>query len=262
MAAARIIWTLVLFAIPALVWADESFNGTPYTQNFDSLASSGSNISWANDSTIAGWYLYRIGTPPVAVPTYDASSGSGNAGSFYSFGLTSERALGGIGSGGSYFGNAGAGQTAGWMAFAIVNTSGITRNQFEVRYDGEQWRDANASAQTMTFEYGFGATFNTVATWTAPGGNFDFTSPLATNANAAVNGNTSGLLANRGGVIFQTWTAGEKLWLRWREVNNTGNDHALAIDNVRVESIPEPTGLGLALFLSLAGAARFRRRSV
>ena len=35
-----------------------NFNGATYTQNFDTLAISGTNIPWNNDSTIAGWSLF------------------------------------------------------------------------------------------------------------------------------------------------------------------------------------------------------------
>src|SRR5688572_22622447 len=68
---------------------------SPYSQNFDSLASAGTT----NDvSTLPlGWTFLETGTN--ANTTYAAGTGSGNAGNTYSFGLDSERALGGLLSG-------------------------------------------------------------------------------------------------------------------------------------------------------------------
>src|SRR5438105_425268 len=53
-----------------------AFN-TPLTENFDSLASSGSSIAWADNSTIPGFYSTRV--------VYNTGTGSSNAGSLYSF---------------------------------------------------------------------------------------------------------------------------------------------------------------------------------
>ena len=87
-----------------------------YSQNFDSLASSGTSKNWENDITIPGWFLFRQPTSaPVAVTTYNADIGTSNSGSFYSFGeaLANDRALGGIASGGAYFGSPASGGIAG-----------------------------------------------------------------------------------------------------------------------------------------------------
>jgi autotransporter-associated beta strand protein len=132
---------------------------------------------------------------------------------------------------------------AGYIAFAATNNSGVNLASFTVGFDGEQWRNGGAATpnfslpQTMTLQYGFGATFTDVQNWFGPGGTFDWTSPVygaaagATNG-AAVDGNAAGLVAGRGGTINGlTWGNGQTLWLRWIELNDTGNDHALAIDN-------------------------------
>ncbi len=207
-----------------------------YNQNFDALASSGSGNSWTNGtSPIPGWYLYRQPAPGTDITTYNADNGGSNAGSFNSFGSTgsSERALGGTASGGAYFGSPASGAIAGWIAAAFNNSSGSTINSVTVGFDGEQWRNGgNTSAQTMVLEYGFGATFAAVSTWTAPGGNFDWASPVIGASAAAVNGNVAGLVSGRGGSLNSlNWTSGSTLWIRWIERNDPGNDHGLAIDN-------------------------------
>ncbi len=237
----------------------------PYTQNFDSLASTGTNIVWTNDSTLAGWSLFTAAG--AAVPNYLANNGSGNAGSFVSFGANSatDRALGGLGSGGAYFGAPAPGAVAGYIALALSNDTGVELASFTLGFSGEQWRNGgNATPHTMALEYGFGSTFAGVTGWTAPGAGFiNFTSPIATATAAAVDGNAAGLVGGLGGTVATSWAPGSTLWLRWTENNELGNDHGLAIDNlsVSVTAVPEPGTWALML----AGLAAFgllaRRRA-
>ena len=200
-----------------------------YSQDFNSLTST----SWTNDSTLPGWSLFRRPAPGIAIGSIALGTGTSNSGSFYSFGSGGEFALGGVGSGGSYWGSPGTGTVAGWMAVAFQNDTGTTLDQFTVGYDGEQWRDGgNTTPQTMVLEYGFGSTFGSVSSWIAPGGTFDFTSPHTT-ATGAVDGNSSAnRVAELGGLISGlTWNSGDTLWIRWIENNDAGNDHGLAVDN-------------------------------
>ncbi|MEC4813126.1 MAG: Calx-beta domain-containing protein [Scytonema sp. PMC 1069.18] len=221
-----------------------NFNGS-YSQNFDTLTTSGSSNAWSNDTTIPGWSLFRQPTPGTVITAYSANNGSSNTGSFYSYGTTSstDRALGGLGSGGSYFGSPASGDIAGWIAFSTTNTTGSTINSLNVAFNGEQWRNGgNASAQTMVLEYGFGTDFTTVPTWTAPGNNFDWTSPVATATAAAVDGNVDGRVADRGGTLNNlNWANNDTLWIRWVERNDAGSDHGLAIDDFSISAVTTPT---------------------
>ncbi|RQO59770.1 PEP-CTERM sorting domain-containing protein [Paucibacter sp. KBW04] len=238
-----------------------------YSQSFDSLAktTSTSNVAWANDSTLAGWSLFN--KDKAAITSYLADAGGSNTGGFRSFGVSgnSDRALGGVGSGGTYFGSPANGAVAGWIALSLTNNSGSALAGFNLAFDGEQWRNGgNATAHSMVLEYGFGASFAAVTSWTAPGANFDWTSPVVGTTAATVNGNGAGLVAGRGGQINTAWAAGDTLWVRWTERNETGNDHGLAIDNVSFSAVaaavPEPQTY--ALLLAGLGAIGFvaRRR--
>ena len=68
--------------------ASAAFNyssaGSTYTQNFDSLASSGTEHEWVNDATVKGWHLYRVtagnNSTPFPMSLYDASNGSADNG--------------------------------------------------------------------------------------------------------------------------------------------------------------------------------------
>jgi autotransporter-associated beta strand protein len=210
------------------------------TQDFNSLTLSATAQPWANDTTVTlgdstldGWSLFNALN--ASITTYLGGTGSSSTGSFYSFGVdnvSTERALGGVGSGGAYFGSPVAGAVAGYIAFAARNSSTATLTSFTVGFDGEQWRNGgNTSPQTMVLQYGFGDTFDLVV-WNTPGGSFDWTSPVASGTAAAVNGNTAGLVAGRGGTINGLdWQTNQTLWIRWVELNDPGNDHGLAIDN-------------------------------
>ncbi len=222
-----------------------NYSGDAYSQNFDSLAGSGS-IAWTNDSTLSGWSLFRRPAPGTAITSITGGAGSSNAGAFYSFGLgDGDQALGGVGSGGTYWGSPSTGNVAGWMAVALTNGTGSSIDAFTLNFDGEQWRDGgNTNTQNMVLEYGFGSSFDSISAWTAPGGNFDFVSPSTTGPAGARDGNDpANRVADLGGEITGiNWTSGDTLWLRWIEDNNTGNDHGLAIDNFELstETVVEP----------------------
>jgi len=79
--------------------------GSPYTQNFDSLASSGAppaDTNWTDNTTIPGWYASK--TQVGAISAYRVGTGSDTAGALYSFGVAgaspvTDRALGSVASG-------------------------------------------------------------------------------------------------------------------------------------------------------------------
>lgn len=237
-----------------------------YSQNFDSLPSSGSTLTWVNDSTILGWDLYT--GAGSAIGTLAIGNGGSNAGNFYSFGTTSsgERALGGVGSGGTVFGSPVSGAVAGYIAVAFKNQTGQELNGFTLGFDGEQWRNGgNTTAQTMELQYGFGSTFGAVSSWTTPGGSFNWASPVVGSTSAAVNGNAAGLVSGLGGTVENlSWGQDETLWVRWIEVNNVGNDHGLAIDNVQLTVTAVPEAETYAMLLAGLGAIGWvaRRRAV
>ena len=232
---------LTFEALEARYVLSVNFTGL-YTQSFNSLPTSGSSISWTNDSTLQGWHLLRQPAPATAITAINAGDGSSNAGSFYSFGAAgagpmADRALGAVASGAAYFGSPASDATAGWMALSLTNTTGTTVNSLEINYDGEQWRNGgNTSAQTMVLEIGFGNTYADVAVWSPIGASFDFTSPIHAATAATLDGNNAASrVAGIGGTVTNLeWNNGATLWLRWTERNDIGNDHGLALDNVKI----------------------------
>lgn len=198
---------------------------SPYSQNFDSLANSGTN-PWNDDSTISGWYSNRT--------SYTAGTGSSNTGSLYSFGSTgsTERALGSVASGSTntiYYGA------------RFVNNTSNTINGLNISYTGEQWRNAgNTSSQILDFQYQIGATSLTSGNWLDFNA-LDFTSPIATATPGALNGNAAGnrtaLSSTLGGLNV---APGQEIWLRWQDVDNSGADHGLGIDDFSISTVDAP----------------------
>lgn len=200
-----------------------------YTQNFDSLATTGTSVTWADNVTLPGWYLSRL--------TYDSGTGSSSTGAAYSFGssASSDRALGSVASGST-------GQIMYGLRFRN-DTTGIFTG-FNIDYVGEQWRKANnGTSHSLQFSYKIsanpitslaGADFSSVT-------QLDFIGPVAGATTAtALNGNLS---ANQDYLFFslifgQTLDPGEEIMFRWIDAEDTNADHGLAIDNLSIE-IPE-----------------------
>ncbi|MEH2173468.1 Calx-beta domain-containing protein [Nostoc sp.] len=199
-----------------------TFTGT-YSQNFNSLASSGTSTSWVNDSTISGWYATRT--------SYNVGSGTNNTGGLYSFGITGDRALGSIAS---------ASTGAIYYGLRLQNNTGSPITQLQISYTGEQWRNGgNTLQQQLKFSYQTAATLTslTTGTWT-PVTSLDFTGPIATATPGALIGNQTNnkVVITPVTITLATPIAnGEEIILRWEDIDDGGNDHGLAIDDVSVK---------------------------
>src|SRR5436309_8375887 len=116
--------------------------GTPLTENFDTLASTGTGLIWTDNSTIPGWYSNRT--------TYNSGTGSSNTGALYSFGIAgtnpvTDRALGSVASGTTL---------TIYQAVRLTNNTGTTITSLAISYVGEQWRNGgNTAAHSLTFQY-------------------------------------------------------------------------------------------------------------
>lgn len=190
-----------------------------YSQNFDTLASSGT----AQSTLPAGWELSESGTNANA--TYDTDTGSSTTGNTYSYGsaASTDRAFGGLQSG-SLIPTIGAGFT---------NNGSTPIISVAIGYTGEQWRLGAAGRQDrIDFQYSTNATSvgDGTATWTDVN-TLDFSSPVTLSVGAK-DGN---LAANRtviSAVSFSvTVNVGSNLFIRWTDFNATGADDGLAVDD-------------------------------
>ena len=198
-----------------------------YSQNFNSLANTGTGLAWADNSTITGWYSSRT--------VYNAGTGSSNAGALYSFGeaASTDRALGSVGSGSTgtvYYGA------------RFKNSTGTTITKLKIVYRGEQWRNGgNASTQTVNFAYQISNTVITsltAGTW-SPVTSLDFTSPVTGASSATLVGNDA---ANSLEITYSITSlnipANAEFMIRWEDIDHGGSDHGLSIDDFSIEANP------------------------
>jgi len=223
-------FVFLFFALPAFAQVSLTALDTAYTQNFDTLPSSGTT-AWTSNSTVPGWYSVRTGTGTSIV----ADIGTSTGGNLYSYGAAaaSDRALGTLGSG-----NATAGSF--FHGVRLANNTGGTITSLDVAYVGEQWRNSAAAAQTVAFSYLVGSptVSGTLTEFQSAGTavtNLDFTSPITGGVAGPLDGNAA---ANRTAKSF-TITGlsipnGTEIMLRWSDPDHSGADHGLAIDDVSI----------------------------
>ncbi len=195
------------------------------SQDFNTLASSGTN-AWTDNSVLSGWYANHTG-----LSNYLIGTGSAVTGGLYSFGASAatDRALGSVCSNGT---------GAIRHGVRVKNNGASNITSLTVAYTGEQWRNGgNTTAHKLDFAYSNpAATVTSVTVGTFIDLNtLDFTGPIATATTAALDGNAA---ANRTVIAAQTITvtipAGQEIMLRWEDLNDTGNDHGLAVDDLTV----------------------------
>jgi hypothetical protein len=225
----------------------------PYTQDFDTLASTGTSAALP-----AGW--------AISTATYTADNGNSMTGGIKSYGATppskfaaTERALGSLATGatGTLFYGA-----------EFENATGKTIDRLDISYTGEQWRRGKnmpQRAETLFFEYSLNATSVTdaLATWTSVSSldftspNTSSTSPSALDGNAAANRTSLSATINGGLSIAD----GAVFWIRYRDPNDTGEDHGLGVDGFSLMplAVPEP-GSAILLALTMGGFGFLYRR--
>jgi hypothetical protein len=225
-----------------------------YTQNFDTLASSGTSLT-----VPFGWRFNEVGTSANTLYTASNGVGSGSfTGDTYSFGSTSssDRAFGELSSGNVV-------STIG-ARFTNAGTNAITA--ITISYYGEQWRIGNSALDNLAFEVSTNATSLTTGTWTTVSA-LTFSQIFTSPSNSPLDGNLSAnrMLKSANNIALPTAVApNANFWIRWSGTNATGNDHGLAIDDFSISAVPEPSAVafaGLSL-LGLGMAARRRWRGI
>lgn len=212
--------------------------GTNYSQNFDTLATSGTSNGWTNNATLPGWYAAKGGGEAT---NYIASTGTSTAGSIYSFGVSganpaSDRALGSLA----------ASSTSYAFGVRFVNNTGMTITNLRVSFTAEQWRNASgSSAETNVLEFSYRVANEPLTSADAAGSQawipfpaLDFNSPIV---NVGGSGNTLDGNAPENRQVFSnavltgtTVLPNQEIFLRWRDVDNASGDAGLAIDDLTV----------------------------
>lgn len=208
------------------------YTSTPYTQNFDTLANSGTANAWIENTTLPGWYANQTKTP------FEVTNilASGTGGGLYSLGASAstERALGALPTG-----------TPGGIAYGLrfTNNTALAMSNIVVSFTGEQWRRVTSGGtQTIAFSYCVSSSeitnadaTGTLYSW-SPVTALDFVSPNL-GATVALDGNAStnrqALSSSLPGVVL---LPGKELFLRWLDVDDPGGsgDYGMGIDDLSV----------------------------
>jgi len=193
---------------------DSKFAGVGMSENFDTMST----------TLPLGWH---------ASSSLSNDDGNSSAQGIKNYGSNSNRSLGSLGTGS--------------FGLKLRNTStgskSITWSSILVRYRGEQWRNGDASNDTLKVQYSTNAyTFNgtnqyllnTAATWTdaTSSNDLNFASVVSSPSNSAIDGNANSSF--RVASILTNVGAGEFIWIRWVRGNGSVINDGLSVDDVTI----------------------------
>ncbi|HEY3353237.1 MAG TPA: hypothetical protein VGQ83_08325 [Polyangia bacterium] len=216
--------------------------GTAYTQDFDTLANTGTS------STLPpGWLLSEAGTSARKDGLYTAETGSSGTGDTYSLGATgsTDRALGSVASG----------TLQSTYGACFSNKTGTTISSLTITYTGEEWR-LGATRTTaplvdqLDFAYSTDATDLVTGTWTDLNA-LDLVTPnTAATVGVALDGNAAANRAVFTATFNVTLVDQATFYIRWTDPNILGTDDALAVDDFSLT----PNATAAVDLLSFTGA--------
>ena len=209
---------------------------TSYSENFDTLASSGTS-----SATPTGWeFLESTGNT-----SYTAGTGSSTSGDTYSFGA--------VGSTERAFGELTTGSFNTLIGVSIENQTGSIIDSLSLSYVGEQWRlGALGRSDRLDFQFSLDATALNTGTWTDVD-SLDFIAPVTSGSTGALNGNDPASQTSLSATLNSLSLApGSTIWFRWAAVDASSSDDGLGLDDFSLnvlsdtQPVPEPGTWGLA----------------
>lgn len=229
-------YPLFLILLSGISNAQVNITTGSYSQDFGTA-----NItSWTNNATFPGWYISGtfVGQANLA-----GSANSANSGGFYSYNCGSDSKIGSRASGSS-----------GTLRSGVVlrNTTGQTIRSIRVDYTGFQMSLASngGAVNTITFDYLVSTTPPAI---TAAGGtgvtalNFTQLQSTATGGGTQINWYPCTQSSAKSACIPVTIANNSYILLRWSDVDDSNNDHHMAIDDIEVAF--DMTGGTCAVFL-------------
>ena len=212
-------------------------NTGSYAQDFNLLATNGTDISWDNAADpLESWYAFANA---AATTAYRTGTGTATSGGLYAFGVggSADRSLGSLASSGVTY----------RYGVAFTNETGQAVTNLSVRFTAEQWRVANGATNTLAFDYCVTNTVLPLSAGSWHGVNaLCFDAPVVTNANQLVGAVYRSAMMSA--VITRPVAPGQVVLLRWSDPDDTGNDHAFGIDDLTVSwaagAIPDAIPVG------------------
>lgn len=276
------------------------FNGS-YFQSFDSLPTDAPNngnleevyadgwqddvnpaLTPEDDISIPGWYLYH----PQWTSGFTGGEGGfnehqrlrmgdgrSNTGSFWLYGnggaSDAEKALG-IQPSDNLANPAQSTSSAEFMyiGLRLTNNTSATIRRLNLTFVMEQWHDGVANpnepdslrVQVLSIPGGIVTPDNWFTLSNQPAIGAAGARIIGT-VNTVIDGNGDGrrvVSLNTGNLV---WDRNQDLWFRWGMENGIGQDDGLAIDNVSISVVPEPSGVvlaGLGIPIAMSMARRLR----
>jgi hypothetical protein len=188
--------------------------GTNFTQDFNTLASSGTSSGLP-----AGWYLSESGTNANSI--YTSSTGSITGGDTYSFGSSSDRAFGGLRSG----------TLIPVIGAKYSNNTGAEINVLTISYTGETWRVGTSNrSDRMDFQYSLDATILTNGNWIDMN-----TLDYENTGQAAGSGSVLHSTSINNIISGLTIPDGAKFMIRWIDFDASSSDDGMGIDDFSIK---------------------------
>jgi uncharacterized protein len=191
---------------------------TPYTQDFNALASTGTT----NTALPGGWFLAESGTN--ANGQYVADNGNSNSGNVYSYGAT--------GSPDRSFGTLRSSSLVPIIGAVFVNNTGATLTSLDISYVGKQWRlGTDGREDRLDFQYSTTASSLTASSGWTDVDQLDFRSPTTSVAGPKDGNDQDNQTAINYTLTGLSVANGATVWLRFVDVDASGADDGLAIDD-------------------------------
>jgi hypothetical protein len=231
----------------------ESFDGLPQSTVSNHISSSVGTISNLTGTECDGTKIAGSGTAASAL---FVSAGGESSSGIHSFGAFNhaDRALGSIAS------------STNTMAFGmqITNGTGATIRVLSISFTQENWR-RGTNVNTTAFSYSTNAlstNYLTAGTFT-PLAALDLT--MAGGTTGVLDGNLAANQVNRSATVSGLNIPDRgSIFLRWQDVDETGNDAGMAVDNFSVTAfVPEPMSVSvISVIATYVGLRRRRAASI
>jgi hypothetical protein len=236
-------FTILALLLFSKLFSQVNITTGSYSQNFGTT-----NItSWTDNTTFLGWYqtgTFR-GYADITLPVTNAAF---NAGGFFSYNCGSDAKIGSRASGTSP-------NSTIYYGVVLRNTTGLTISSINLSYTGYQMTLAEngPNINTIAFEYIVGAVaplINAAGGTTVPALNFIQVSPNSVALGSAqLNWFPCTKSQNLSTCIPVTILNNSYILLRWKDINDAGNDHHMAIDDLNIAF--DLTGNTCSIFLPI-----------